>query len=135
MTTSHSRRVFFSHLAHSSCLTHRVFQTAKVGSLVDIQDSEDPEGLRVFYYLVQDLKVRAFYYTCPYHSSSYIVFHLFAHLLALQDQAYLNQKIWYSARWMVDAVFAPGFWHLTEVMFHKKVCLLLKQTIQITKHI
>ena len=34
------------------------FQTAKIGSLVDIQDSEDPEGLRVFYYLVQDLKVR-----------------------------------------------------------------------------
>ncbi len=33
-------------------------QTAKIGSLVDIQDSEDPEGLRVFYYLVQDLKVR-----------------------------------------------------------------------------
>lgn len=32
-------------------------QTAKIGSLVDIQDSEDPEGLRVFYYLVQDLKV------------------------------------------------------------------------------
>ena len=34
-------------------------QTAKIGSLVDIQDSEDPEGLRVFYYLVQDLKVTA----------------------------------------------------------------------------
>jgi protein mago nashi len=33
-------------------------QTAKIGSLVDIQDSVDPEGLRVFYYLVQDLKVR-----------------------------------------------------------------------------
>ena len=33
-------------------------KTAKLGSLVDIQDSEDPEGLRVFYYLVQDLKVR-----------------------------------------------------------------------------
>jgi hypothetical protein len=32
-------------------------KTAKIGSLVDIQDSEDPEGLRVFYYLVQDLKV------------------------------------------------------------------------------
>ncbi len=32
-------------------------QTAKIGSLVDVQDSEDPEGLRVFYYLVQDLKV------------------------------------------------------------------------------
>ncbi len=32
-------------------------KTAKIGSLVDIQDSEDPEGLRVFYYLVQDLRV------------------------------------------------------------------------------
>ena len=27
---------------------------------MDIQDSEDPEGLRVFYYLVQDLRVRIF---------------------------------------------------------------------------
>ncbi|KAG9308624.1 Mago nashi protein [Chiua virens] len=35
---------------------HTTFETAKVGSLVDIQDSEDSEGLRVFYYLVQDLK-------------------------------------------------------------------------------
>ena len=35
-----------------------LYQTAKIGSLVDIQDSEDPEGLRVFYYLVQDLKAR-----------------------------------------------------------------------------
>lgn len=32
-------------------------QTAKIGSLVDVQDSQDPEGLRVMYYLVQDLKV------------------------------------------------------------------------------
>ena len=37
---------------------HHPSQTAKIGSLVDIQDSEDPEGLRVFYYLVQDLRVR-----------------------------------------------------------------------------
>jgi hypothetical protein len=29
-----------------------------LGSLVEVQDSDDPEGLRVFYYLVQDLKVR-----------------------------------------------------------------------------
>lgn len=36
---------------------HISFETAKIGSLVDIQDSEDPEGLRVMYYLVQDLKV------------------------------------------------------------------------------
>lgn len=24
---------------------------------MDVQDSDDPEGMRVFYYLVQDLKV------------------------------------------------------------------------------
>ncbi|PWN87749.1 putative mago nashi protein [Acaromyces ingoldii] len=35
---------------------HISFETAKINSLVDIQDSEDPEGLRVFYYLIQDLK-------------------------------------------------------------------------------
>jgi len=36
------------------------FQTAKIGSLVDVTESEDPEGLRVFYYLVQDLKALVF---------------------------------------------------------------------------
>ncbi|CAG8488598.1 3005_t:CDS:2 [Ambispora gerdemannii] len=35
-------------------------QTAKIGSLVDVQESDDPEGLRVFYYLVQDLKCLVF---------------------------------------------------------------------------
>jgi len=38
---------------------HISFETAKLGSLVEVQDSDDPEGLRVMYYLVQDLKVRA----------------------------------------------------------------------------
>jgi len=28
----------------------------EVGSLVDIQKSKDPEGLKTFYYLTQDLK-------------------------------------------------------------------------------
>ncbi|XMA11402.1 hypothetical protein WAI453_004193 [Rhynchosporium graminicola] len=37
-----------------------VFQTAKIGSLVDVTESQDPEGLRVFYYLVQDLKALVF---------------------------------------------------------------------------
>jgi hypothetical protein len=37
-----------------------VQQTAKIGSLVDVNESEDPEGLRVFYYLVQDLKALVF---------------------------------------------------------------------------
>jgi hypothetical protein len=46
------------------------FQTAKIGALVDIQDSEDPEGLRVFYYLVQDLKVRTqFHFVLSFPSS------------------------------------------------------------------
>ncbi|CAL9130627.1 unnamed protein product [Musa acuminata var. zebrina] len=35
---------------HISCTT------SKTGSLVDVQGSQDPKGLRVFYYLVQDLK-------------------------------------------------------------------------------
>lgn len=35
-------------------------QTAKIGSLVDVTESADPEGLRVFYYLVQDLKAFIF---------------------------------------------------------------------------
>ncbi|PKI83541.1 hypothetical protein MVES_002383 [Malassezia vespertilionis] len=39
---------------------HVSFETAKIGSLVDVQDSEDPEGLRVMYYLVQDLKALIF---------------------------------------------------------------------------
>ena len=41
-------------------LTIMIFQTAKIGSLVDVNESEDPEGLRVFYYLVQDLKALVF---------------------------------------------------------------------------
>ncbi|KOS15486.1 mago nashi [Malassezia pachydermatis] len=39
---------------------HISFETAKLGSLVEVQDSEDPEGLRVMYYLVQDLKCLIF---------------------------------------------------------------------------
>ena len=35
---------------------HISFTTAKIGSSLDIQQSQDPDGLRVFYYLVQDLK-------------------------------------------------------------------------------
>jgi hypothetical protein len=35
---------------------HISFTTTKIGSLVDVEKSKDPEGLRCFYYLVQDLK-------------------------------------------------------------------------------
>ena len=43
---------------HSNRELRGCVQTAKIGSLVDVQSSDDPEGLRVFYYLVQDLRVR-----------------------------------------------------------------------------
>lgn len=39
---------------------HISFTTSKIGSLVDVQSSKDPEGLRIFYYLVQ-----VSYYTWP----------------------------------------------------------------------
>ncbi|KZO97383.1 Mago nashi protein [Calocera viscosa TUFC12733] len=39
---------------------HISFETAKIGSLVEVQESDDPDGLRTFYYLVQDLKCLIF---------------------------------------------------------------------------
>jgi len=39
---------------------HISFATAKIGSLLDVQESKDPEGLRIFYYMVQDLKCMVF---------------------------------------------------------------------------
>ncbi|KAJ3124113.1 hypothetical protein HK098_001382 [Nowakowskiella sp. JEL0407] len=39
---------------------HISFAAAKIGSLVDITDSKDPDGLKVFYYLIQDLKCLVF---------------------------------------------------------------------------
>lgn len=35
-------------------------QCGKIGSLLDVQRSKDPAGLRSFYYLVQDLKCFVF---------------------------------------------------------------------------
>eukprot|EP01123_Difflugia_compressa_P007003 TRINITY_DN1944_c0_g2_i1.p1 TRINITY_DN1944_c0_g2~~TRINITY_DN1944_c0_g2_i1.p1 ORF type:complete len:167 (-),score=34.14 TRINITY_DN1944_c0_g2_i1:62-514(-) len=39
---------------------HISFTTSKIGSLLDVQESKDEEGLRTFYYLVQDLKCFVF---------------------------------------------------------------------------
>merc|ERR1712168_878055 len=39
---------------------HICFTTSKVGSLVDINQCKDPDGLRCFYYLAQDLKCMVF---------------------------------------------------------------------------
>jgi len=35
---------------------HIHFTTSKIACLAEVQASKDPEGLRVFYYLIQDLK-------------------------------------------------------------------------------
>lgn len=35
---------------------HISFACRKIGSLIDVNESDDPEGLRVMYYVVQDLK-------------------------------------------------------------------------------
>lgn len=40
--------------------THISFTTSKIGSMADVHNSNDAEGLRVFYYLVQDLKCLIF---------------------------------------------------------------------------
>lgn len=39
---------------------HIVFESAKIGSLLDVQSCEDPDGFSVFYYLVQDLRCLVF---------------------------------------------------------------------------
>ncbi|XP_065185801.1 protein mago nashi homolog [Sycon ciliatum] len=39
---------------------HISFTTSKIGSLIDVTKSKDPEGLRNFYYLVQDIKCMVF---------------------------------------------------------------------------
>ena len=61
---------------------------------MDISDSEDPEGLRVFYYLVQDLKVRTSPDRIVLHPEMpFAVLHLLAHLPPLQDQADLKVQV------------------------------------------
>ncbi|XP_065063934.1 protein mago nashi homolog [Rhopilema esculentum] len=39
---------------------HISFSTAKIGSLIDVNNCKDVEGLKCFYYLVQDLKCLVF---------------------------------------------------------------------------
>jgi len=39
---------------------HISFVTAKIGSLVEVEDSKDPDGLKLFYFLVQDLRCFVF---------------------------------------------------------------------------
>ena len=39
---------------------HVLFRTAKIGAMLEVQESKDPEGLRQFYFLIQDLKCLVF---------------------------------------------------------------------------
>ena len=39
---------------------HIAFTCSEIGSLADIQKSEDPEGMKAFYYITQDLKALLF---------------------------------------------------------------------------
>jgi len=39
---------------------HISFVTSKIGTLVDVEDSQDAEGLKIFYFLVQDLRCFVF---------------------------------------------------------------------------
>lgn len=39
---------------------HISFATSKIGTHMDVYNSQDPQGLRAFYYLVQDLKSMVF---------------------------------------------------------------------------
>ncbi|KAK9896571.1 mago nashi [Cystobasidium minutum MCA 4210] len=39
---------------------HVSFELGKLGSLVDVQNSDSPESLRVLYYLIQDLRMFVF---------------------------------------------------------------------------
>lgn len=57
-----NHRIAISFGNTDGCLHMRkpLSQTAKIGSLIDVTESADPEGLRVFYYLVQDLKALVF---------------------------------------------------------------------------
>lgn len=75
-STSRSRCVLRLHRGHHAhhcfpCFLHRThapacvpsvacLQCSKIGSLLDVQESKDPEGLRAFYFLVQDLKCLVF---------------------------------------------------------------------------
>ena len=40
--------------------SHVSFTCTKLGSVLEVQQSKDPEGLKIFYYLIQDLKCLVF---------------------------------------------------------------------------
>ncbi|KAJ3297451.1 Protein mago nashi 2 [Rhizoclosmatium sp. JEL0117] len=71
---------------------HISFTTSKIGSLIDVNDSKDPDGLKVFYYLIQDLKCLVFSLISLHFKVTYIMFDTNNVINApLADQTYLSQ--------------------------------------------
>ncbi|GFE54670.1 mago nashi [Babesia ovis] len=65
---------------------HYTFSTSKIGSLSEVLNSKDPNGLRVFYYLVQDLKCFVF----SLINLCFRVGHSLAASISVADQAHLT---------------------------------------------
>ena len=55
---------------------HIAFETSKLGSLVEVDSSKDPEGLKLFYFLLQDLKCLVFSLIGLHFKVFYILFSL-----------------------------------------------------------
>lgn len=53
-------QLFLSDANLTYCNMLCYIKASKIGSLLNVQESSDPEGFRIFYYLVQDLKCLVF---------------------------------------------------------------------------
>lgn len=61
---------------------HISFTTSKIGSFFDVEKSNDPAGLEVFYYLIQDLKCLVFsiislHFRVNTHNINMIISHIY----------------------------------------------------------
>jgi hypothetical protein len=82
---------------------HISFTTSKIGSLLDVQSSKDPEGLRIFYYLVQvsilhvflkyDVCVSDCFHVYLTYVDMYRYFLIFFVCLYVQNYVYMHTDI------------------------------------------
>lgn len=87
-----------------SCRYIFCVQTSKIGSLSDVHNSNDAEGLRLFYYLVQDLKCFVFSLIGLHFRVCTIAPDMKEKSLLLLDQASMRHGA-KSTGWLLDAVF------------------------------
>jgi len=91
-----NEHISFEVRSHISAFWYRCTnaqQTAKIGSLVDVNESEDPEGLRVFYYLVQDLKALVFSLIALHFKIKPIWLLFIARILSLKLNQSMSQRL------------------------------------------